>query len=376
MDGGSLYMFHLARRQGQWSLKDDRRSSEKLQVNVQIVSHNGGLCTLYCPPRSTVLLEQSEKRRERMLRSRFTSHVLLKSSVSPLKISLAVVVWHLLLCLSYMSRDARTLHLWHLTVCVAHLWFPCLMAGLSCPLWVCMSAAMNRCGRSKPQFLARLPSSDLFQWLETQVGNSQGTRDKLSGTKSVGAIDMRVQDRLPTVVAAGVTCVESSEGRADRKKRSDMPVVRKASKGDAAKVRKVAMDPKLRAMAQSELEDDMHLQLRHPEKLDWRRGTSFIAGGLAILSRCCHLRLTKSAKCQRSSKLVDTSRTRITLALRKINTSLKDRVVRPTLEDYAELHKVCPSWFGWTYQIWTVWLASGDWIPWCTSWTIGPGWTN
>ena len=120
-------------------------------------------------------------------------------------------------------------------------------------LYVRSHFAMNRCGRSKPQFLARLPSSDLFQWLDTQVGNSPGTRDKLSGTKSVGTIDMRVRDRLPTVVAAGVTCVESSEGRADRKKRSDMPVVRKASKGDAAKVRKVALDPKLRAMAQSEL---------------------------------------------------------------------------------------------------------------------------
>ena len=58
MDGGSLYMFHLARRQGQWSLKDARRSSEKLQVNAQIVSHNGGLCTLYCPPRT----EREKKR--------------------------------------------------------------------------------------------------------------------------------------------------------------------------------------------------------------------------------------------------------------------------------------------------------------------------
>ncbi len=37
-----------------------------------------------------------------------------------------------------------------------------------------------------------------------------------------------------------------------------MSVVRKASKGDAAKVRKVAMDYKLRAASQREVEDDMY----------------------------------------------------------------------------------------------------------------------
>ena len=56
MDGGSPYKFHLARRQGQWSIRDDLRSSEKLQVNVQLVNHDGGICT------RNDLLEMSEKR--------------------------------------------------------------------------------------------------------------------------------------------------------------------------------------------------------------------------------------------------------------------------------------------------------------------------
>ena len=116
---------------------------------------------------------------------------------------------------------------------------------------------MNRRGRSKPQFLARLPSSDLGQWLQRQVGKSEGTRDEVSGTGSFGPIRMRGQDQIPTVVAAGVDDLDSFGGRADRKKRSDMPVVRKASKGNANKARKIAMDPRLRTLAENELEEDM-----------------------------------------------------------------------------------------------------------------------
>ena len=101
----------------------------------------------------------------------------------------------------------------------------CSLIGHIVSLYVRSRFTMNRRGRSKPQFLARLPSSDLFQWIDTRVCKEQGAKDKLLGTKSLGATDLRVQDQLPTVVAAGVTCLESSEGRADRKKRSGMPVV-------------------------------------------------------------------------------------------------------------------------------------------------------
>lgn len=116
---------------------------------------------------------------------------------------------------------------------------------------------MNRRGRSKPQFLARLPSANLIQWLENRVGE-RNTRVNNSGMIPHGTIDMRVRDQPPTVVAAGVDFTESCDRRADRKKRADMPIVRKASKGDASKVRKIAIDPHLRAMAQCELEEDMY----------------------------------------------------------------------------------------------------------------------
>ena len=116
---------------------------------------------------------------------------------------------------------------------------------------------MHRHRRSKPQFLAKLPSGNLWEWVENRVVNPG--EDRCSGT-----IRLRVHDLFST---SDTHSVDSCVRRADARKRSDMPVVRAPNKGDPAKVRRIAMDRSLRMQAQQELEDDMYaLTTRAPRE--------------------------------------------------------------------------------------------------------------
>ena len=203
MDGGSHCMVLLVRRQGQWSVKDDHRKSGRWKVNVQNVSHNGGICTRYSSSKRV--------RKESAAAAhcdQFYQHVCsiavfgCYAAFTAILIETPLCIWCLMLRAWLSGMFACLLH-----------------DSCSWCVFVPQPFIMNRRGRSKPQFLARLPSSDLCQWLQRQVGKAEGTRDELSGTGSVGPIRMRGQDQIPTVVAAGDDVLDSFGGRADRKKR-------------------------------------------------------------------------------------------------------------------------------------------------------------
>ena len=85
------------------------------------------------------------------------------------------------------------------------------------------------------------------------------------------------------------------------------------------------MDYKLRAAAQREVEDDMYaLTTKAPREArlaTWHKLHCWWFGD-GVPS--CHSQPTKSAKCLHFSKLVDTSRTRITSGLLKANALRKD----------------------------------------------------
>ena len=108
--------------------------------------------------------------------------------------------------------------------------------------------AMNRNRRSKPQFLAKLPSDNLWEWVEKRV-------EKPGQDRSIGTIPVRVHDLFTT---SDTHSSEPDVRRAGARKRSDMPIVRAPNKGDSAKVRRIAMDGNLRRQAQHELEEDFY----------------------------------------------------------------------------------------------------------------------
>ena len=136
---------------------------------------------------------------------------------------------------------------------------------------------MHRHRRSKPRFLAKLPSDNLWEWVENRVVNPGEER-------SNGTTCLRVHDLFST---SDTHPVDSVVRRAGARKRSDMPVVRAPNKGDPAKVRRIAMDRSLRMQAQQVLEDDMYaLTTRAPERLAWLHGRSFMCGGLARMFLC------------------------------------------------------------------------------------------
>ena len=129
-------------------------------------------------------------------------------------------------------------------VCMCACFLRCLFDCMHVP----QPFAMNRNRRSKPQFLAKLPSDNLWEWVEKRV-------EKPGQDRSIGTIPVRVHDLFTT---SDTHSSEPDVRRAGARKRSDMPIVRAPNKGDSAKVRRIAMDGNLRRQAQQELEDDFY----------------------------------------------------------------------------------------------------------------------
>lgn len=118
---------------------------------------------------------------------------------------------------------------------------------------------MHRPRKPKQQFLARLPSDNIWKWFENQVVSRNVTVSSTSGERSIGTVGVRVQDQLSTSVTH---FEDSSDRRVGSRERSDMPVVRTTNKGDPSKVRRIAMDQNMRMAAQRDLEDDMYALTR------------------------------------------------------------------------------------------------------------------